>query len=104
MAGGHGGRRAGAGRKRGPVPPTHRCLVLERCLSAYDTRPKGRMRRCATALAASGVCNALISQALAIDESQLIAKLSNELQTGRLLLERQALGQLWRAAESVGRA
>ncbi|MGU3337177.1 MULTISPECIES: hypothetical protein [unclassified Methylobacterium] len=103
MAGQHGGRRPGAGRKSGPVIGPDSIIALVDVLSRLPCGEAGRRRRCATALAAYGASNEEIAAALAIESADLAELVGADIDIGRIVLRANIRHEIMRAGLGQGR-
>lgn len=103
MAGQHGGKRSGAGRKPGAVVAPEPILDLVELLEHLPRTVVGRQRRCALALAAFGADDRQICTALGIDAAQITQLFGPDIDLGRIALRANIRKELLRAALGDGR-
>ncbi|WP_331299205.1 hypothetical protein [Methylobacterium oryzae] len=103
MAGQHGGKRRGAGRKRAAIIAPEPILDFVELLERLPRTVVGRQRRCALALAAFGADDRQISAALGIDAAQVTQLFGTDIDLGRIALQANIRKELLRAALGDGR-
>ncbi|MGU3389038.1 hypothetical protein ACLBYG_31415 [Methylobacterium sp. D53M] len=103
MAGQHGGKRRGAGRKRAAIIAPEPILDFVELLERLPRTVVGRQRRCALALAAFGADDRQISAALGIDAAQVTQLFGTDIDLGRIALQANIRKELMRAALGDGR-
>src|SRR4051812_16697574 len=98
MANSHGGRRAGAGRKRRlSVAPRPAFLVRDQIETLPDTE-LGRQRRCVVALAAYCASDDEIGAAIGLDPAALVKRHGSYLKQGRRIINVNIRLELLRSA------
>ncbi|MGH1569789.1 hypothetical protein ACRAWG_02830 [Methylobacterium sp. P31] len=103
MAGRHGGRRLGAGRKPSPVIEPEPVIKLAEVLQRLPTSAMDRQRRCAVALAAYGADDREIAVALAIESAVVADVFAADVQLGRMVLRSNLRAEVIRAGLGRGR-